>query len=228
MTDHSQSTRVCPGCGREISTVHIFCPYCGKPRGSAVFGGQPGPNTPPGEHLCPGCGRMIPEGLNFCPYCGRPRPSGPSIGEPIAQQKRLCPGCGREIAERLAFCPYCGRPGPSGPIPPRAETILADQMNTNSPAVPTAEPKVTCISCGKEVPNGFNFCPMCGKTAPFARSSSVEGKDAELKTQKCFGCDRDIPVGLNFCPYCGRPGQLARPLKLLQWLKAFRSKLTIR
>jgi rRNA maturation endonuclease Nob1 len=157
--------------------------------------------------LCPGCGRQVPEGLRFCPYCGRPGPSGAPLNESSAQQKRLCPGCGREVLEDLAFCPYCGRPRPGGSVPNRTENVAGNTQaatSVMSPS-PTAGSRVSCISCGKDVPNGLNFCPMCGKPAPYAQTSIVETGNAEQKTRKCFGCGRDIPIGLNFCPYCGRP-----------------------
>jgi rRNA maturation endonuclease Nob1 len=78
--------------------------------------------------------------------------------------------------------------------------------------------KVTCASCGKDVPDGLNFCPMCGKTSPYARTSATETKDTGQKMRKCFGCGRDIPIGLNFCPYCGRPdaAQAASSSTILQ------------
>ena len=157
--------------------------------------------------MCPGCGRQVPEGLRFCPYCGRPGPSGAPMNDQFVQQKRLCPGCGREVLEGLAFCPYCGRPGPSGPVPNRIETA-AVSVQPPAPAMqepPAAGSKVTCVGCGKDVPDGLNFCPMCGRTAPYARTSASETKDTGQKMRKCFGCGRDIPIGLNFCPYCGRP-----------------------
>ena len=164
--------------------------------------------------MCPGCGRQVPEGLRFCPYCGRPGPSGAPMNDQPVQQKRLCPGCGREVLEGLAFCPYCGRPGPSGPVPNRIETA-AVSVQPPAPAMqepPAAGSKVTCVGCGKDVPDGLNFCPMCGRTAPYARTSASEAKDTGQKMRKCFGCGRDIPIGLNFCPYCGRPDSaLAAP-----------------
>ena len=157
--------------------------------------------------MCPGCGRQVPEGLRFCPYCGRPGPSGALMNEQSVQQKRLCPGCGREVLEGLAFCPYCGRPGPNGPVPNRTETaaVSAQPPVPASQASSAAGSKVSCVGCGKDVPDGLNFCPMCGKTAPYARMSATETKDTGQKMRKCFGCGRDIPIGLNFCPYCGRP-----------------------
>jgi rRNA maturation endonuclease Nob1 len=213
MTDQNQSTRVCPGCGREISTVHAFCPYCGKPRGPAGFEGATAQSQPQGERLCPGCGRKIPEGLRFCPYCGRPGPSGPPMNAPSAQATRLCPGCGREIQEGLAFCPYCGRPGPSGPVPGRTEAAApVAQPPSSTPQAPPSAMKVVCIACGKEVPDGLNFCPMCGKAAPYARPPSTEIKAADQMTRKCVGCGRDIPLGLNFCPYCGHQYNTTSPV----------------
>ena len=157
--------------------------------------------------MCPGCGRQVPEGLRFCPYCGRPGPSGVPMNDQSVQQKRLCPGCGREVLEGLAFCPYCGRPRPSGMVPNRTETAA---VSAQPPAPAMQEPsavvsKVKCVGCGKDVPDGFNFCPMCGRTAPYARAPATETKDTGQKMRKCFGCGRDIPIGLNFCPYCGRP-----------------------
>jgi rRNA maturation endonuclease Nob1 len=156
--------------------------------------------------VCIGCGRQVPEGLRFCPYCGRPGPSGASMNDQSVQQKRTCPGCGREALEGLAFCPYCGRPGPSVPIPNRTEAA-----SMNAPSAPplsqtsSAGLKVACNSCGKNVPDGLNFCPMCGKPAPYAQGPAMETKDAAPKMHKCVGCGRDAPTGLNFCPYCGRP-----------------------
>ncbi len=167
MTDRDQSTRICPGCGRELSTVHAFCPYCGVPRGPGVNSSTSGSTPSQGERNCPGCGRNIPEGLRFCPYCGRPGPN--------------------------------DRTPTSGPASASSQPSIPTQPSSN------ANPKVSCISCGKEVPNGLNFCPMCGKAAPYARASPPVVQNVEVKMRKCFGCGRDIPVGLNFCPYCGRP-----------------------
>jgi rRNA maturation endonuclease Nob1 len=128
------------------------------------------------------------------------------MNDQSVQQKSLCPGCGREVLGGLAFCPYCGRPGPSAPIPNRTEVA-----STNAPPTASLQPtrsarsKVACISCGKEVPDSLNFCPMCGRPAPYAQGPVMQTRDAGPKMRKCPGCGRDAPMGLNFCPYCGRP-----------------------
>ena len=46
------------------------------------------------------------------------------------------------------------------------------------------------MDAGKLVPDGLNFCPMCGKAAPYGGSPSAEPKEAQ-RTRKCFGCGRD-------------------------------------
>jgi rRNA maturation endonuclease Nob1 len=168
LPDQNQSTRMCPGCGREISTVHAFCPYCGRPRGPADYGETPGSFRPLGE--------------------------------------RLCPGCGRQISEALRFCPYCGRPGPIGPAPIRADATTITKSTTSlSEPSSIISSKVTCVACGKEVPDGLNFCPMCGKSAPYSGIYPKVTDNPPVQMRKCFGCGRDIPIGLKFCPYCGRP-----------------------
>jgi hypothetical protein len=55
-----EETRVCPGCGEEISVTEMFCPNCGR-----YF-----PDAKPPTKTCPNCGAAVPVALTFCPQCG--------------------------------------------------------------------------------------------------------------------------------------------------------------
>ena len=48
---------------------------------------------------------------------------------------------------------------------------------------------IICSKCGKEVPAGYKFCPVCGQ------STSTE--------ISCVSCSELIPIGSAFCPHCG-------------------------
>jgi len=174
------------------------------------------------KRICTGCGREVPEETEFCPYCGTKKqgsaPAGPaSNAPPQGQQMRLCPGCGRQIPEGLRFCPYCGReaagvgpavqPAPASPAP-TAPAPAPQTSNVQPPSSQTGN-KVTCGACRNQVPDGLNFCPMCGKPAPYALIVAPQppsyAAQPPRSTVRCMGCGRDFFSDLNFCPYCGRP-----------------------
>ncbi len=47
----------------------------------------------------------------------------------------------------------------------------------------------TCLSCGREVLDEYQFCPGCGQSTASEKA--------------CLSCSESIPVGFAFCPHCG-------------------------
>ena len=63
----NEGTRMCVGCGRQISTNFNVCPYCSKPVGPTA-----GAQVQSGEtKMCVGCGMQIQANWSYCPYCGK-------------------------------------------------------------------------------------------------------------------------------------------------------------
>lgn len=55
----------CDGCGAEIKSDAIFCPYCGK---ETDF--KAGNEPPKSETVCPKCGEKMSDDMSYCPKCG--------------------------------------------------------------------------------------------------------------------------------------------------------------
>lgn len=54
----------------------------------------------------------------------------------------------------------------------------------------TQKQEVVCPSCSAPVPEGFKFCPECGKSMASPK-------------QKCIKCGFEMNQGMKFCPECG-------------------------
>ncbi len=76
------STRLCQGCGFELTDNARFCPKCGK----AIS-----------VRVCQACGTEVIEGVRFCQNCGK------EVGI------RLCQNCGSKVTEGVRFCQNCGQ-----------------------------------------------------------------------------------------------------------------------
>ncbi len=57
--------------------------------------------------------------------------------------------------------------------------------------------ETVCVSCGKMISAGIQFCPFCGK--PQFR----EKKKSLKKVRRCSQCDSPIDTGASRCPRCG-------------------------
>ncbi len=60
-----------------------------------------------------------------------------------------------------------------------------------------------CSGCGEEIPEGSDFCYVCGAWAKDAYSVDDEG--TTLHTGYCSNCGGELRPGSNFCQYCGAP-----------------------
>lgn len=60
---------------------------------------------------------------------------------------------------------------------------------------------MVCRNCKKEIPEGSEFCPYCGKNLKNETEQVTEEK--EMKGNICSSCKKEIPDGSEFCPYCG-------------------------
>ena len=206
---------VCASCHKEVPVGLNFCPMCGRAAPYAEVASPAGQVSQP-MRKCPGCGRDIPIGLKFCPYCGRADQgtgSSPLISATTpaaAPPTRLCPGCGRQVPEGLRFCPYCGRPGPTDPLVAQPggtgqpQTAPAEQSKAEAPSAAPPQTRL-CMGCGREVPEGMNFCPYCGRPGPTGPPGPDTAVVQEPETRVCPGCGREISTKHKFCPECGRP-----------------------
>lgn len=55
----------CDGCGAEIKTDSVFCPYCGKETDFKVE-----TEAPKSETVCPHCGEKMSDDMSYCAKCG--------------------------------------------------------------------------------------------------------------------------------------------------------------
>ncbi|MGQ9721185.1 MAG: zinc ribbon domain-containing protein [Candidatus Jordarchaeum sp.] len=114
----------------------------------------------------------------------------PAIKAMIISKKKegKCPYCGAIVAPGNTSCQSCGAPVRASPttVAPMRPAIpnITVQTGAPSPAV-----KVTCPSCGKQVPP-TKFCCECG---------SQMGHE-------CPNCGEPIPTEVSgkFCPHCGQ------------------------
>ncbi len=64
------------------------------------------------------------------------------------------------------------------------------RKDTDVGDLPASESSMTtCLSCEREVPAEYQFCPGCG------RSTASE--------KACLSCSESIPISFAFCPHCG-------------------------
>ncbi len=67
--------------------------------------------------------------------------------------------------------------------------VLARKKEDEKKPALSEKSTITCSKCGKEVPAGYKFCPLCGQ--PTATEKS------------CLSCSKLIPISSAFCPHCG-------------------------
>lgn len=114
----------------------------------------------------------------------------PAIKAMIISKKKegKCPYCGAIVAPGNTSCQSCGAPVRASPttVAPMRPAIpnITVQTGAPSPAV-----KVTCPSCGKQVPP-TKFCCECGLQMG----------------HECPNCGEPIPTEVSgkFCPHCGQ------------------------
>ncbi len=58
-----------------------------------------------------------------------------------------------------------------------------------------------CLGCGNEVPNGSDFCYVCGRWATDALPINDQGE--LLTTEFCLNCQEPLPNDSVYCPNCG-------------------------
>jgi RNA polymerase subunit RPABC4/transcription elongation factor Spt4 len=65
-----------------------------------------------------------------------------------------------------------------------------------------------CIGCGNEIPEGQDFCYVCGAWAKNALIFEEEGD--QIYANVCVSCHKTMPSDAEFCPYCGSKSEPAR------------------
>ena len=60
-----------------------------------------------------------------------------------------------------------------------------------------------CSNCGKEIPDGSEFCPYCGTNLNEEIKKEKTEVVEEVKENICNNCKKEIPEESDFCPYCG-------------------------
>jgi len=61
--------------------------------------------------------------------------------------------------------------------------------------------RYVCTGCGNEIPDGQDFCYVCGSWKKNALSINDEGDTLYANT--CTHCNKAIPAGSDYCPHCG-------------------------
>ena len=58
-----------------------------------------------------------------------------------------------------------------------------------------------CTGCGNEIPEGQDFCYICGAWSKNSLALSEEGDT--LYAEMCIKCSKPIPSGSEYCLHCG-------------------------
>jgi VWFA-related protein len=102
-----------------------------------------------------------------------------------------------QLADAEPIPPAAVTPPPS-PAPSarsRSGTSVMDEPQPWVPPTPSASPEGdTCLSCGKELRPGAQFCPACGQPV-FAEPQA---------TPECAHCGTSLRPSAKFCPTCGQ------------------------
>ena len=59
-----------------------------------------------------------------------------------------------------------------------------------------------CTGCGNEIPEGQDFCYVCGSWTKNALILDEENR-VNVYPDMCLNCGKELPRGSDFCPYCG-------------------------
>ena len=62
--------------------------------------------------------------------------------------------------------------------------------------------RYVCTGCGNEIPEGQEFCYVCGTWSSKALKLNDEG--TAIYSPRCFTCGEVLPDGAEFCPKCGK------------------------
>ncbi|MBO4357893.1 MAG: zinc ribbon domain-containing protein [Candidatus Methanomethylophilaceae archaeon] len=61
--------------------------------------------------------------------------------------------------------------------------------------------KHICSGCGSEIPEGNDFCYVCG--AWTSKAFAINDEGTILYSSKCVNCGKELVPGAEFCAYCG-------------------------
>jgi|GEM_PF-4667715 len=88
-------------------------------------------------------------------------------------------------------------------------------LRTDRPKAVTAAQRCPNPQCGKEVPDGKQFCTHCGSRISYAVDIAPADRVAQAKPSLAVGgtpkrclnpqCGKTVPAGKNFCTHCGSP-----------------------
>ena len=63
-----------------------------------------------------------------------------------------------------------------------------------------------CIGCGNEIPEGQEFCYVCGALVKDSLMTNDDGNI--INVPYCKNCNSPVPRGLEACPKCGEPADI--------------------
>ena len=107
---HTNQTKECPHCCKQIGSDYNFCPFCGKDTNLAT-----------NQKVCPKCRASNNNGLKFCGQCGTSLiKTCPKCSEAVDDKQKFCPhcgnslvkkcsSCGSELGDNLKYCSECGK-----------------------------------------------------------------------------------------------------------------------
>ncbi len=177
----------CGTCGAEIAKTEEKCPYCGADNPVGIKLAQEKAEKE-SEEAAKRAEREAQRQAEREARQEAQRVAREAAQEKVAQRRTtlgFCPKCGAQRVAGADFCVKCGysfgTAQASAPVEKPAEptpaTPVAEKPAEPTPATPVAEKPVEstpatststesapriCAKCGKEVPDGFVFCPECG------------------------------------------------------------------
>ena len=61
---------------------------------------------------------------------------------------------------------------------------------------------LVCSECGREIPEGMDFCPFCGRYSDTALRFDDQGRYID---DRCHSCGAELEPDARFCIVCGAP-----------------------
>jgi hypothetical protein len=123
------ASRLCRGCGAQISGTAKFCNSCGTETSSA-----PMAESIPAGKSCGSCGAQISSMTKFCGSCGTAVNAVPLAERALPEKS--CSSCGFGISSTTKFCGSCGAavsPAPPTECAPVSPRITANTGDDTSP-----------------------------------------------------------------------------------------------